>query len=685
MAITILPRDERGTTWGDTLGQGISAGIAALMEGKVAQMRRKYDYNAFEKAGLDPNKALLPSDARKEYVKSFYSQKGGGGDGLQQDYIALRNDALSKGVSPETIRTTDSMTPKTGIQYLNNALTDIKKTTSPYKGVIDYFTRQPSLYAATPQEQAEYMAEQRKAKRQQEMQQGPTQTQMQQAQQSEYNVQTQANEDQKMQSTFDRVNQTAADQVAQGKPLGEQMTQEDYRRQLLEQMEADPTISPEELDFYRLNLTGGPKTFGEKVAGLPVNVLSGATQSIGALGGLPALLESALAPAAEYIGSKLTEGEADQLRERAKSFPEDSPEKKKLLERADLLDYERSNREEFTKPSAINFKDVKENVVRPVAKALGIERLTDVNDAASAIAERFGFVTPQMLLANFMGFAPGLARSAATAAVAETGGYTAEKLTDSPLVGAITSLGLYAGSRFLPGTIKNYTDKGYKEFGQAINKASEGGLLKKVDASPVVQALEQIESSMVAKNTPEAKFIKGVVDDLQRVVRRGGQPYLTVDPAKAWKLDQDLGGNTLVKAKELGGKAMDLLYQARNGLRQAYQPEMYKIDPQATQNLIASRNILSALNAKDLVQEKFAEAGKTNIGFFNKQWYSFKKGIQGLGQVLRFAKPYLKDADYRNMTNDLVVQALTDNIPGVQKAVQTIVQEAEKKQKEKKV
>lgn len=678
MAITILPRPERGHTWGDTLGQGVSAGLAALMEGKLQQMRRQYDYNAFEKSGLNPQMALLPQDARQEYVKNFFKQQGGMGP--LQDYLALRNDALSRGVSPQTIQTTDAMSPKAGISLLNTAIKDVSKDRSP-SGFFNWVMggKAPSVYAATPQEQARYLAEQKQAQRQAQTQQAPSQTEIQQAQQAEYNVQAQANEDKKMQTTFDRVNQTAADQVAQGKPLGAQMTQEDYDRQLLEQMEADPTISPEELDFYRLNLTGGPKSFGEKVAGLPVNVLSGAAQTVGTGFGLLPAFESATNALMDFLPS------ADKYRdvfEKAKEeAPEGSQEKQNAESMLKQLDAIKQNKDKRIFP---NQRDIKESVVRPVAKALGIERLTDVNDTASAIAERIGFVTPQMLISNIMGFAPGLARSAATAAMVESGSYAAEKLTGSPLVGALTQLLGYSASRFLPGTIQNYTSKGYKEFGKAIDQATEKGLLKKVDATPVAQAVEDLQNALVARNTPEAKFIKPIIEDLQRSFTRGGKLKYAISPKNAWMLDQELGGNTLDDAKKIGNQATKLLYQARNSLRQIYQPAMNEIDPKATQNLIASRNILAALNAKDIVQEKFAEAGKTNIGFFNKHWYSLKKSIQGLGQLLRFAKPYIKDTDYRKMTNNLVVQALTDNIPGVQKAVQTIIQETEKAQKEKK-
>lgn len=624
MAI-ILPKE--GSIW-ETLGTGLGSGLQALAQGKVQQMQKRNYASSLQQMGLSPDIAYLPEPLQKIAMEQHFSglsalQK----QGLQsKTYDALVNEAQFLGVNPAFIKQTEQSGPEVGAEQLKRAI-DIAKKGAPVPGLWQKLMggkeMSPYLGAKTPLLSA-------------------------------------ATSGGGVQALQDRA---------------------DQYKQLLE----DPTKSSEEKIAIREEMQqalGGQKSWGETIGGLPVNLLSGAIQSIGSGGGL-AQLANLLTPGEDSMFERERQG-AIQNREDQRKIYEDtiatadpkSQEYKNARQVLDWYDQGKGVESKAEKARDIpSMADIKEEVVQPIAKMLGMERLADSSDLLNSIVERVGQVGPQILTRGILSGGEvlnNILSSLTTAGLAEgTAEVLGKRIMESPLADtAITVLG-YLTSGFRPGAIKKVVKTGYNSFGKLVNKAP----VQTADATELAQKLSDIKDQMIVKGAKGNKLLGNALDSVNNKVRRITgptstaialkQPRVSIKTDEAWRLDQELGGDFFKEVKKAGPAATRRLTELREGLRNIYQPWYSKLDPKATEALKNAREIERTLNFKDDIQKSLESAAKGTGGFFSKVLFSLRKGAQGAAGIRKMYKWLESSPAMRNTFIDILEAGAQNKSPEI--------------------
>lgn len=698
-SFTVLGPRQQGPTWGQTLGeslgQGLSSGLQALTQGKISQMNQARNAKAFEQAGINPEYAYLPEKFGLTALKNRYTQEQeqrksqiAATQKQEQELEAIQEfssryaQASQLGVNPKFLQLAEHAGPQVGTKMLQEYIAEAKKGVGEpglwqkligTKAVSPYVGNQPTQLDRV-REKYTGVSPQQSILEKLQQQVLDTPERKQQRQMELYNAQAQQEMLSKpINNGLDALNNFAAQQVAQ------QNTPQTQRDPMLDEYESllnNPNISPVDKQALRNEMVGleGQKSWAESLAGVPVNLLSGIAQSIGSGFGL-GNIANLLASSTLDFDKEQKEASRAQLKNIIDNTSPDSAEHKEAKRLYEMgLENENPN-------AAINRKfpeaaSIKENVVQPIVKSLGLERLVSTPDAISAIAERVGNVTPQVLVRGLLtggqvlgDIMQGLRTAGLSESVGELAGRT---FNSSKWDTALTALG-YITAGFRPGVFKKVVSEGYNKFNELTKNAPKD----RIDATPVINSLDEIDKELIAPNTKGAKFLKNRIQEVDKKIGRisssaaekAGIPQRNISPQEAWKLDQEFGGDVLKQANKIGENSMNRLTKIRQSLRQIYEPYYNNIDPHVTKGLTDAREITKALHFRDDLQDALESVAGSRGGFFSKIIFALRKAAGGGAEIRRFYKAMESSPALRTAFTDVLKEGASKNKAGIANAI----------------
>lgn len=639
MPFQFLPKQgSEAGDFGQALGTGLGAigsGLSALAQHKVQQMQKQKFRSALESMGYSPEIVNAPERLQPSLIKE-------GARGLQalqaqqnlsNQFAARLAQAQKLNINPEFLQLAQQFGPEIGSKMLEEFIAEGKKPRDEPSAVKQFIWggKKPSPYIGKSNSALNQLSQ-------------------------KYGL-----------SGNQNVGLNALTGFSEASPI-----------QQYENLLNNPEVSAEDKEALREELMQATeeKTFGEKLAGVPANLLSGLVQGIGTLGGAPRLLESLLSPVAQKIGEYFVPGEIEKYKKEAESFPEGSKERAHYEKVArDLQEnLEKSKNYEYVTPSS---EDIKEKVVRPIAQASGLERIITNPDYIGKVAERIGNVTPALATSALMSggaLAQKLLSNLTTGTASEAAGELAKEIVGPKADIGISILGYLTGG-FRPGKFKKIISDGYQGFQKLINTAPS----KKVDAAPLLEVMDEIDKSLITGDKG-SKLLKNRIGDINKKITRMSAsasqaakiPEVNISAKDAAKLDQALGGVSFEAAKKAGGNTVEELTKLRNGLRKVYEPYYSGINKKATENLIAARNLKKAFHSKDAVQDFLEGIAGSNKGFFSKMLFALRKGAALGAHARKYTKLVFTSPEFRSAFGDVLVEGAKQNAGGAIKSIEKL-------------
>lgn len=636
MAI-ILPKE--GSIW-ETLGTGLGSGLEALAQGKVQQMQKRNYANSLQQMGFSPDIAYLPEKlqplAMKQHLTGLKSLA------KQQQDQALFEQGVNLGGDPDMLRQAHAagnlsqvvgkLTNAENPSYAQRAGITSSKTNqfrlSPEKQKVNQLAQE--LSGSSGVAALQNMGQQ---------QGGLSQ------------LSSQVNETQDF---------TPAEQI------------------LMQKMN-DPNIPAEKRQEMREALQAAKgRDWGYGIgalAGSIGNFASNAASSIGSLGGLPSLLESAAAPLAKNIFAPIVRSEIEGLKKSAEGMDKGSEEYKQAQEKISSMQKELDAPITYSAPTAAS---IKEDFVRPIAKALGVENQIDPKNPLETLFGRLGSVAPALAVSSLLSggsAAANLLRQSKIAGLAEGAGQLTEAITGSKIAGnTISLLGYVVPGLVKPGFFDRIVNKGYESFrGFLKNNANA-----KIDASPLMQDLQPIRDAIAVD--PESKgyrFLTGRLRAIEKNVGdiseasaafRGGLRQ-DVNPKKLFDLDQAFG-KQYSHAEQLGVSAE--FQQMREMLRKTYQQWAGGIDPAVTDGLIGARATEQALRSRTALEKVINVASDTRVPLLSSAGYALKFVANTLKYPAKYLPLLLKNPNARGDFYKLLSAAANDNKAGMYESAKRI-------------
>lgn len=630
MAI-MLPQE--GNIW-QALGTGLGSGLQALAQGKIQQLQNRNFANSLQSMGLDPNIINLPQPLQQIAIQQHYK----GLDALQkqqsvtQEYGALLNQAKQLGLSPDFIKTVEDAGPSVGAQMLKGIIRDLQKPDKSQNwlqsiGLLSPTGRSVYKTSASP--------------------------------------------------VLNALNQKYASNVAPNTAIPTENVASEYEAYL-----QNPDISAEEKQALReekaLFESQGSSGYGllETPAGIFGNILSGGAQGIGALAGLPRLLENVLSPMVEKIGRPIVEAEINEWNKRASEAAPGSKEKELALKHVDLLKKDLQTTG-LKKPVTQSFEDIKENVVIPFAKMFGAEKYVVPRNFVEQVSERVGRVAPATLLSAIgRGTQLGLdlLKTLNLPIAAESVGQLTKKFTGSDVAdGAMTLLG-YLGGAYSPNSWNDAIKKGYESFKNKIGDVPR----VRVDATPILEDIQPIIDRInTLPGTQGNKFLKNQIEAVDKAINyvspsaagKANIPSTSITPHKAFELDQLLGGDTYGSAEKIGKETAQGIQSIREGLRKIWEPYFAQSIPNATKDVLAARDAASLLHFTDKTQDTLTAFANAKTPLFYLPGHALKFAARLIKPTRKFIIQMSRSPLLWEITSEAISEAAKGNASGIAAAL----------------
>ncbi len=445
----------------------------------------------------------------------------------------------------------------------------------------------------------------------------------------------------------------------------------EQKKERVKKILENPNISAADKESLREELLKeqGGKSWGETLAGIPANLLSGLVQGTGSLGGISSLINMLThAPSFEEKLLKRELASAD------KSSPEYEAAKKSL-----------SHLEERKKGvrNLPESGDIKENIIRPVAKALDIENLITNPDYLGSVAERVGIASPALALSTLASGGASAAKllsSGVTGLGSEAAGELAKRISGPKLDTAITLAGYLTGG-FRPGKIKSLIRGDYKNFEHVVESAPN----KDLNAENLEKTLFDVEKQLFTTDKG-SKFIRNRIADIHKKIgvtpKQIGKntfPEPSLTAKDAFLLDKELGGDTFEAAKKIGSKTTKRLTELRNGLRSLYEPYYASINKNATDKLISARALERSMHSRDDVQKWLESITKGNKGFFSRALFALRKGAGVAAESRKYIKLFAEVPEFRKAFMTILEEGAKQNAGGALKEINKINKLAKQK------
>lgn len=687
MPINILPFDPGNKRWGTYIGAGLSEGLNALTDFKVKEMLRRRENQekeeqrkrehqeiaeAYKKVGIPEEFAPLDKAFGTAALKYKYGQEAARTkryEDLSQaenKFKAYENQAVALGINPKFLKIAEDAGPETGTAMLKGIISDLQKPDKAQSflqqigfatpsGKSRYGTGETSKLDEIRQKYTGITPEQSTLE-QIKRAINPSPEEKQAEQQRIYNAQVQQEMRQNPpKNGLDALNDYAAQQVVQQEEAPQEDPYAEYKQYI---NSPDVSLADKEALREEMFKEQGGRGYGpQNIPSILGNLASGAAQSIGTLGGATELANAAKAPLEKEIKTNIHD-----LEKFLETADKDTFQAKYAQ---DLLKQEKKRLERY--PAA---KEIKEEIVRPVAKALGLEDLIETKNWADKTAERVGSIAPLSLLSSVLSggaAASNFLKQLGVSAAAEGVGQLTKERTGSEIADTgITLLG-YLTSGYKPGAFKDIISKGYDTFESAMNKTKPG----KISVEPVFNKLDDIKKAI--KTDPKAPGNKFLADRIHAV-----ESKVTTLPKYAAEKLGFKAGEELANAKHLYeldkqfGKVMQKaktlnvgseMQQMRKALRESYQPHFMKEIPAETKGLIDARKAKAALSAKDIIQEKLEDFGKIRVPILSQAGYVIKF-LAGTGnKIYKYSKLFATQPILRKAAGD-ILDAAANNNPG---------------------
>jgi hypothetical protein len=485
MAITILPRPDRGESWGETLGRGLGAGIQALSQGKISRMNQDYMANRLRSHGQDPTLAYLPESYQKEGYKqslqNTYAQQAAAQKAAAElPSLEMQSDFLNKGLGTNVFNPT-MLNTKFGQSLASKVLeSQIAKEAIQEKAASAPMTIGESIgkaFGFTPERMKKQRTILQKvgSKRKiapQELFDNET-------------IQEMRRRGLDPQEVVDRlqdehVQSQAADQT---KTQQEKLENEARAKEGLPPIESDGAQEINPLQYLSSGLVGGAQGAAAiSPTFLPQTLASGVLTGINAL--TNATMGKQFLPSYEDLQNRIptVKSAADDAMNVMKQYgllPQDAPNES-MLQEAPL------------KPMPTS-SQVSELLKRQT-EGTSLEKYVRPQSRGQEIAENIG----ELASLAYSGGATGLAgkskeatKALAKAVGAETAGWLTENYTGSKIAGRIASNGFFLASSLFPGTFRQLSEKRAAEFEKIIIEPAEK-LGYKVDFDPHMKEWERI-------------------------------------------------------------------------------------------------------------------------------------------------------------------------------------------------
>lgn len=612
MAI-ILPKE--GSIY-ETLGAGIGSGLQALAQGKIQQMQKHSYANSLQQMGLAPDIAYLPEKLQPLAIKQHY--KGIEALGKQAQNQALFEQGIQLGGDPDMLRQAYAAG---NLKEQVNKLTNAENMSYAQRaGLTSSKTNQFRL--SPERQQVNRLA-------------------------SEYSGSSGVQALNNMGTQLSPQSQVSASQGF--------TPQEQTLMNLLE----DPNVPAEKKQEAReaiQSVKGRDWGYGiGALAGSAGNFLSNAVSTAG---GWPSQLESVLAPAAKFLSAPVVRSEIADLKAQAEKMEKGSPEYKKAQDRINLLQKDLDAPITYAAPSSAK---VKEDFVRPLAKALGVEKHIDPKNPLETFFGRVGGVAPAVVVSSLLGGGPvaaNLLRQSKIAGLAEGSGQLTEAITGSKLGGNVASLlGYIIPGLVKPGFFKGLISDGYKSFEKFI----KGNPHVKIDASHLMEELQPVREAVSVDPTSSGyKFLTGRLGAIENSL--GGLRDRVASPKKLFALDQAFG-KQYDQAEKLGVSAE--FQQMREALRKAYQGWASGVDPAVTQGLVSARAAEESLRSRSTLEKILHEVGETKVPLLSQLGYTLKFVARALKYPAKMGNLWWKNPMMRGEMNQLLKAAANDNKAGM--------------------
>lgn len=671
MAITILPREDQPTSWYDVLGSSLGTLAGGLLGAKAKQMKRKYQAENYKTLGYSPEIAYQPKAQRNILIGKEAEAKLTGLKAMQahhqanektiskiHEFNALANEALTSGVPLNLIKNAEAMGPEAGTERLKYMIKEgIKpkpeenflqtllggvKNVNPYKVSAADLEEQQTLakYGYGPSVQPQYFQDVLRAL-------NPTPEDKQRERQEAYNAQLQQMQQQNPpKNTLDVINQQAASNLYTN-PEAEQANWQQRETQLenaaeqeknarLEAFFNDPNVPAEEKEALRekmLKEKGGytgqwglgtiPSVLG--------NLATGAATTIGTAGGIAPMLPT---------GDMSPEQRPAAIAKQQEIMKNTEPGTVDHEDARSMYDYLISHEPRTTLPTRA---EIKENVVRPLAKMIHAEDYIDSKNPLESFARVIGELGPMWALSTFAqggtklqnliqnldkAIIPNSIKEMALAgapigmekaillgqAIAnglkqswkpELAGIMTTQITGSELLGKAVSTGWYFKNLVRKADLQKPIDKAIKDFDSAMQNTQ----LPKQDGSPLLDYIDRMEA-MIANDpdSEKSKWLSGRIKALYNKVFAGVSANdVLIDPKKLHELDS-WWGNMIDAAKQHGVGAQ--FQEGLDTVRSIYQDAMMKVNPEVVRNFIDAGIAQTAINDSEKIAKGIKVAGK---------------------------------------------------------------------------
>lgn len=561
MAITILPRSK---AWGETLGEGFGALAQGLLEGKAAQMQRRYDYDTYQRAGLNPNYALMPKEFGLEALRSSNKATQRQQAAQEQEardltaFNAYAQEAARQGVSAQTIKNARAAGPAKGLELLNKGMVSLDKS-RPAETALQWWSGQGlnrSKYAASRNEKAGAILDELYPVGETPQAAPKTAEQRQAEEQQAYNEQYYLNPEQKTNSSIDRMNQAASQIVSQQnaeqnplptkREMQVQMLMQDPRltddqkQEILDDLDEISPVEKTALDIPMKvaqgegllpYLTSGAVGLGKTALALspPFAGQTLAQFGLGAAGlGSQLLFGENYVPSYEDLQKNLAQ--AAQPDERTRQAIEEGRKSDSFLARAGAE--EMADMGGATLPPTA---DQVTNTIQQFAAGTPLEKYVIPQSRGQAKAELIGGLMGAMNKGAFKaaGSLTGKAKEglklASKAFGARSVGDITEVLTGSKALGDAVTLGSVFYSNMSPGSFKDNYEREYAKYDKEITDNPRARNIK-INLNNYNEQLDKIERSAknYAPTSPERKQFDSQIMKLKHLAEEAGKEG--VDP-----------------------------------------------------------------------------------------------------------------------------------------------------------
>ena len=642
MAI-ILPK--QGSIW-ETLGGGLGSGLQRLAQGKVQQMQKQGYANSLQQMGMSPDIAYLPENLQPLAMKQYY--KGLEALGKKDQDEALFQQGVSLGGDPEMLRQAHAAG---NLSQVVGKLTNAENPSYAQRGGLT--SSKTNQFRLSPEKQkVNQLAQELSGSSGVEALQN-----MGQQQSGLSGLSSQVNESQGF---------TPAEQI------------------LMQKMK-DPNIPAEKRQEMREALQAAKgRDWGYgigAVAGSIGNFASNAMSSIGSGFNMLPLAESATNAFLDALPG--TEKYKKPLEEIIKSTDPESDAYKDAQRQLNIINkYDESKAAQ--KRIFPTSTEIKEDFVRPLASALGIEKHIDPKNPLETFFGRLGGVAPIVAISSLMGGGPAAAnllRQAGVASFAEGTGQLTEAITGSKLAGNVTSLFSYMLPGLVkPGFFKNIIGNAYKSFEGLLGKNQHA----KINTASLLEELQPLrEAITIDAESAANKFLSGRLRAIDKIIKQShpssapfGNANPTANPNDLFKLDK-VFGKQFDNAEKLNVSSE--FQQMREAVRKMYQQWGASIDPTVTNELISARAAEQSLRSNSMLEKALTSTANAKVPIFSQAGHAIKSVARMLKYPAKYGKLYMNNATARGEINKLLKAAANDNKAGMYEAGQRAYKEIMKK------